>query len=64
MSNNLAQVLEVVRGTTGIDLTDLVDRAQNPDGDDGAGSGPGAGSDGGSGSGPGGGSGSGSGSGG
>lgn len=64
VSNNLAQVLEVVRGTTGIDLTDLVDRAQNSDGDDGAGSGPGAGSDGGSGSGPGGGSGSGSGSGG
>lgn len=67
VSNNLAQVLEVVRGTTGIDLTDLVDRAQNPDGgngDDGSGSGPGAGSDGGPGSGPGGGSGSGSGSGG
>lgn len=54
VSNNLAQVLEVVRGTTGIDLTDLVDRAQNPDGgdDDGSGDGPGSGS-GGSGSGSG-----------
>ncbi|NJC55864.1 flotillin [Brevibacterium marinum] len=28
MSNNLAQVLEVVRGTTGIDLGNLVDKAQ------------------------------------
>lgn len=57
VSNNLAQVLEVVRGTTGIDLTDLVDRAQNPDGgdgdDDGSGSGSGGSGSGGSGSGSG-----------
>ena len=32
VSNNLAQVLEVVRGTTGIDLGDLVDKAQNQGG--------------------------------
>lgn len=47
VSNNLAQVLEVVRGTTGIDLTDLVDKAQgggsaSGDGDDDA-DGPGSG---------------------
>ncbi|WP_350269885.1 SPFH domain-containing protein [Brevibacterium sp. CBA3109] len=29
VSNNLAQVLEVVRGTTGIDLSDLVSKAQH-----------------------------------
>ncbi|MGO2036649.1 MAG: flotillin family protein [Brevibacterium sp.] len=62
VSNNLAQVLEVVRGTTGIDLSDLVTKAQNQGGAKGPGSG-GAGSAGGSGTdGPGsGGSGSGSG---
>ncbi|MDN6372751.1 MAG: hypothetical protein L0K12_07500 [Brevibacterium aurantiacum] len=32
VSNNLAQVLEVVRGTTGIDLGNLVDKAQNQGG--------------------------------
>ncbi|MDN5793897.1 MAG: flotillin, partial [Brevibacterium aurantiacum] len=32
VSNNLAQVLEVVRGTTGIDLSDLVSKAQNQGG--------------------------------
>lgn len=32
VSNNLAQVLEVVRGTTGIDLGDLVNKAQNQGG--------------------------------
>ncbi|MCM1011069.1 MULTISPECIES: SPFH domain-containing protein [unclassified Brevibacterium] len=59
VSNNLAQVLEVVRGTTGIDLTDLVDKAQgggsaSGDGDDDA-DGPGSGGpDSGSGSGSGG----------
>ncbi len=57
VSNNLAQVLEVVRGTTGIDLTDLVDKAQgggsaSGDGDDDA-DGPGSGGPGSGGSGSG-----------
>lgn len=52
VSNNLAQVLEVVRGTTGIDLSDLVSKAQNRGGSESGGSGSGAGgSDGVSGSG-------------
>lgn len=65
VSNNLAQVLEVVRGTTGIDLTDLIDRAQGSSGDadDAEGDGSGDGGSGGSGSGGSDGSGSGSGSG-
>ena len=50
VSNNLAQVLEVVRGTTGIDLSDLVTKAQNQGGAAGSGSG-GAGAAGGSGTG-------------
>jgi flotillin len=32
VSNNLAQVLEVVRGTTGVDLSDLVAKAKGPGG--------------------------------
>ena len=39
VSNNLAQVLEVVRGTTGVDLTDLVSKAQNQGGAKGPGTG-------------------------
>ena len=64
VSNNLAQVLEVVRGTTGIYLTDLVDRAQGSSGDSDGAEGDGSGDWGGSGgSGSGGSDGSGSGSG-
>lgn len=52
VSNNLAQVLEVVRGTTGIDLSDLVAKAQTQGGSGSGGSGAGdGGSGGGSGSG-------------
>ena len=45
VSNNLAQVLEVVRGTTGVDLSDLVAKAKGPGGAGSSGSG-GAGSSG------------------
>src|SRR5699024_160538 len=45
VSNNLAQVLEVVRGTTGVDLSDLVAKAKGPGGTGSSGSG-GAGSSG------------------
>ncbi|MGC3020541.1 MULTISPECIES: flotillin family protein [unclassified Brevibacterium] len=38
VSNNLAQVLEVVRGTTGVDLTDLVAKAKGSGGAGSAGS--------------------------
>ncbi|MEY9257569.1 flotillin [Brevibacterium epidermidis] len=34
VSNNLSQVLEVVRGTTGVDLTDLVSKAKSSGGSD------------------------------
>ena len=46
VSNNLAQVLEVVRGTTGVDLTDLVAKAKDsgPDGGGPTGSGGSVGS--------------------